>query len=67
MECVKRQASINPDSQIWTSLQDSLPKTHCLDLADSYVTQGEYKLEVCVKKMLRAEKKAKALAKNSSK
>ncbi len=35
------------------------------DLAEAYVTLGEYKLEVCVKKMLRAEAKAKVVAKIS--
>jgi hypothetical protein len=31
---VKRQATINPDSQIWKSLEDSLPKMYCADLAE---------------------------------
>jgi hypothetical protein len=33
------------------------------DLAENHVMQGEYKLEACVKKMLRAEAKAKAVPK----
>ncbi len=37
------------------------------DLADSYVVQGEYKLEDYVNKMLRAVAKAEAEAKDSPK
>ena len=40
---------------------------YCADLAEAYVMQGEYKLEACVKKMLRAEAKSKAVTKNSPK
>jgi hypothetical protein len=46
---VKRQATINPDSRIWKSLEDSLPEMYCADLAEAYNTQGEYKVEACVK------------------
>jgi hypothetical protein len=56
-EAVKRQATINPDSQIWKSLEDSLSKIYCVDLAEAYVMPGEYKLKACVEKMLRAEAK----------
>jgi hypothetical protein len=62
MVAVKRQATINPGSQLWKSLEDSLPKMYCADLAEAYVAQGEYELEVYVKKMLRAKAKAKAVA-----
>jgi hypothetical protein len=50
MGAVKRQATINPDSQIWKSLEDSLPKIYCANIAEAYVMQGEYKLEACVKR-----------------
>jgi hypothetical protein len=64
---VKRQATINPDSQMWKPLEDSMPKMYCLDLAEGYVMQGEYKLKACVKKMLKAEAISKAVAKISPK
>jgi hypothetical protein len=31
------QATINLDSQVWKSLEDFLPKLHCVDLAEAYV------------------------------
>jgi hypothetical protein len=67
MGAVKRQATINPDSQIWKTLEDSMLKMYCVDLAEAYVMLGEHKLEACVKKMLRAEAKAKAVRKISPK
>jgi hypothetical protein len=67
MEAAKRQTTINPDSRIWKSLENSLPEMYCVDLAEAYVMQGEHKLEPCMKKMLRAEAKAKAAAKISPK
>ncbi len=63
MGAVKRQGTISLDSQIWKSLEDFLPKLYCADLTEAYVTQGEYELEACVKKILRAEAKAMAVAK----
>jgi hypothetical protein len=33
------QATINLDSQLWKSLEDSLPKLHCVDIAEAYVAQ----------------------------
>jgi hypothetical protein len=36
---------------------------YCADLAETYVMRIEYKLEAFVKMMLRAEAKAKAVAK----
>jgi hypothetical protein len=38
LEAVVRQATIKLDSQVWKSLEDSLPKLYCIDLAESYVT-----------------------------
>jgi hypothetical protein len=32
-EAVVRQATINLNSQVWTSLEDSLPELYCVDLA----------------------------------
>jgi hypothetical protein len=37
-EAVVRQATFNLDSQVWKSLEDSLPKLYCVDLAKAYVT-----------------------------
>jgi hypothetical protein len=37
-EAVVRQATINLNSQLWKSLEDSLPKLYCIDLAEAYVT-----------------------------
>ncbi len=50
MGAVKRQASINPDSQIWKYFEDSLPKMYCVELAEAYVTQGKNKLKAYVNK-----------------
>ncbi len=36
-EAVIGQATINLDSQVWKSLEDSLPKLYCADLAEAYV------------------------------
>jgi hypothetical protein len=38
-EAVIRQATISLYSQVWKSLEDSLPKLYCVDLAEAYVTQ----------------------------
>jgi hypothetical protein len=38
-EAVIGQATINLDSQVWKSLQDSLPELQCADLAEAYVQQ----------------------------
>ncbi len=37
-EAVGRQATINLNSPIWKSLEDSLPKLYCVDLAEAYLT-----------------------------
>jgi hypothetical protein len=37
---VIRQATINPDSQVWQSLEDSLPNMYCADLTEANVMQG---------------------------
>jgi hypothetical protein len=36
-EAVILQATINLDSQVVTSLEDSLPELYCADLAEAYV------------------------------
>ena len=38
-EAVVRQATINLDSQVWKSLEDSLPNLYLVDLPEAYVTQ----------------------------
>jgi hypothetical protein len=37
LEGVIGQATINLDSQVWKSLEDSLPELYCVDLAEAYV------------------------------
>jgi hypothetical protein len=50
-EAVIKQATINFDSRVWKSLGDSLPKLHCVDLAEAYVTQENVSLRIlCEKK-----------------
>ncbi len=36
-EAVLGQATINLDARVWKSLEDSLPKQYCIDLAEAYV------------------------------
>jgi hypothetical protein len=43
-EAVVRQATIN--FQVWKSLEDSLPKLYCVDLAEAYVTQESVDLRI---------------------
>jgi hypothetical protein len=38
-EAVIGQATINLDSRVWKSLEDSLPKLYSADLAEAYVQQ----------------------------
>jgi hypothetical protein len=38
-EAVLGQVTINLNSQVWKSLEDSLPKLYCVDLAEAYVMQ----------------------------
>jgi hypothetical protein len=38
-EAAVRQATINLESQVWKSLEDSLPKLYCVGLAEAYVLQ----------------------------
>jgi hypothetical protein len=38
-EAVIGQAPANLDSRVWKSLEDSLPKLYCADLAEAYVMQ----------------------------
>jgi hypothetical protein len=50
-EAVIGQATINLDSQVWKSLEDSLPDLYCIDLAEAYVTQESASLRIlCEKK-----------------
>ncbi len=49
-EAVIRQAIINPDSQVRKSLEDSLPKMYCADLAEAYVTQESTSSRLICKK-----------------
>jgi hypothetical protein len=45
-EAVIGQATINLDSQVWKSLEDSLPKLYCVDLAVAYVMQESMRLRL---------------------
>jgi hypothetical protein len=38
-EAVIGQATINLYSQVWKSLEDSLPKLYCVDIVEAFVTQ----------------------------
>jgi hypothetical protein len=38
-EAVLGQATINLNSQVWKSLEDSLPELYCIDLVEAYVMQ----------------------------
>jgi hypothetical protein len=50
-EAVVRQATINLNSQVWKSLEDSLPKLYCIELVEAYVTQESVSLRIlCEKK-----------------
>jgi hypothetical protein len=50
-EVVIGQATINLDSQVWKSLEDSLPKLYCADLAEAHVMQESASLRIlCGKK-----------------
>ncbi len=50
-EAVIRQASINLNSQVWKSLEDSLPELYCIDLAEAYVMQENVSSRmICEKK-----------------
>jgi hypothetical protein len=50
-EAVIGQATINLDSRIWKSLEDSLPEPYCVGLAEAYVTQESASLRIlCGKK-----------------
>jgi hypothetical protein len=51
LEAVIRQATINLNSQVWKSLEDSLPKLYCVDLAEAHVMQESVSLRIfCEKK-----------------
>ncbi len=49
-EAVIGQATINLDSWVWKSLEDSLPKLYCVDLAEAYVMQESMSLRLMCKK-----------------
>jgi hypothetical protein len=49
-EAVIRQATINLNSQVWKSLEDSLPELYCSDLAEAYVTQESVSLRIFVRR-----------------
>jgi hypothetical protein len=45
-EAVIRQETINLNSQVWESLEDSLPKLYCVDLAEAYVMHENARLRI---------------------
>jgi hypothetical protein len=49
-EAVIGQTTINLDLQVWKSLENSLPKLYCVDLAEDYVTQKSESLRIFVSK-----------------
>ncbi len=50
-EAVLWQATINLDPQVWKSLEDSLPKLYCVDLAEAFVMWESASLRIlCEKK-----------------
>jgi hypothetical protein len=49
-EAVIRQARIKLDSQDWKSLEDSLPKPYCVDLAETYIMQEIVSLRILSEK-----------------
>jgi hypothetical protein len=50
-EAVIEQATINLDSRVWKSLEDSLPELYCIDLVEAYVMQESASLRIlCEKK-----------------
>jgi hypothetical protein len=50
-EAVVRQARINFDSQVWESLEDSLSKLYCIDIAEAYIPQESVSSRIlCEKK-----------------
>ncbi len=49
-EAIVRQATINIDSQVWKSLEDSLPEIYCVDLTEAYVMQESTSSRLMCKK-----------------
>jgi hypothetical protein len=45
-EAAVRQATINLNSRVWKSLEGSLPKLYCIDLAEAYVMQESVNLRI---------------------
>jgi hypothetical protein len=49
-EAVVRQVTINLDSQVWKSLENSLPKLCSVDLLEAYVMQESVSLRILCEK-----------------
>ncbi len=49
-EAVLGQSTINLNSQVWKSLEDSLPELYCIDLVEAYVMQESASSEYYVRK-----------------
>jgi hypothetical protein len=45
-EAVVRLATINLNSQVWKSLEDSFPELYCIDLVEAYVMQESVSLRI---------------------
>jgi hypothetical protein len=80
-EAVVRQATIKLDSQVWKSLEDSLPKLYCADLAEAYLMQEsassrnyerrkgmicDRPTDVCMRKLLQKAEQGKKTGTGSS-
>ncbi len=49
-EAVVRQATINLDSRLGKSLEDSIPELYCVDLAEAYATQESVSSRIYVRR-----------------
>jgi hypothetical protein len=49
-EAVVGQATINLNSRVWKSPEDSLPKLYCIDLVEAYVTQEIVSLRIFMRR-----------------
>ncbi len=54
-EAVIGQATINLDSRVWKSLEDSLSKLYCADLAEAYVMQESASARLMCRKMRKVD------------
>jgi hypothetical protein len=52
-EAVIRQATMKLNSQVWKSLEDSVPKPYCADLAEAYVMQESRSSKLMCRKIKR--------------